>query len=157
LLQDQSGLKDRELSSILAKVHSKRESVAKGLPDYWRRREEIAGAVEQKLGGQRRGSEPAAESQARSRPSVQGESSEKEETDSRRRLVGPRVTSVRLACFPCAVLQIRPRSSSLPSRASRLVSAVKQPKTPQPIPRTRTSAKPKTSTPKTAPRTFTTR
>lgn len=123
---DQSGLKDRELSSILAKVHSKRESVAKGLPDYWRRREEIAGAVEQKLGGQRRGSEPAAESQARSRPSVQ-------------------------------VLQIRPRSSSLPSRASRLVSAVKQPKTPQPIPRTRTTAKPKTSTPKTAPRTFTTR
>ncbi|TNN61514.1 Zinc finger protein Dzip1 [Liparis tanakae] len=123
---DQSGLKERELSSLLAKVHSKRESVAKALPDYWRRREEIAGAVEQKLDGQGRGSEPAAESQARARPSV---------------------------------LQIRPRSSSLPSRAPRVASgaAVKQPKTPQPVPRTRTAAKPKTSTPKSAPRTFTTR
>ncbi|XP_034408371.1 zinc finger protein Dzip1 [Cyclopterus lumpus] len=123
---DQSGLKDKELSSILAKVHSKRESIAKGMPDYWRHREEIASTVEQKLGGQRRGSEPAPESQTRSRQSVQ-------------------------------VLQIRPRSSSLPSRAIRVVSgpAVKQPKTPQPIPRARTTAKPKTSTPKTAPRTFT--
>uniref|UniRef100_A0A8C3G5V4 DAZ interacting zinc finger protein 1 n=1 Tax=Cyclopterus lumpus TaxID=8103 RepID=A0A8C3G5V4_CYCLU len=70
------------------------------------------------------------------------------------RLVVPRVT---LLCVSCPVLQIRPRSSSLPSRAIRVVSgpAVKQPKTPQPIPRARTTAKPKTSTPKTAPRTFT--
>ncbi|XP_031708196.1 cilium assembly protein DZIP1 isoform X2 [Anarrhichthys ocellatus] len=123
---DQSGLKDKELSSILAKVHSKRESVAKGMPDYWRQREEIASTVEQKLGGQRRGSDPAPESQTRSGQSVQ-------------------------------VLQIRPRSSSLPSRATQVVSgpAVKQPKTPQPAPRIRTTAQPKTSTPKTAPRTFT--
>ncbi|XP_029941780.1 cilium assembly protein DZIP1 isoform X1 [Salarias fasciatus] len=44
------------------------------------------------------------------------------------------------------VLQIRPRSSSLPSRP-----AAKQPKTPQPAPRTKTaSTPPKTSTPNTA-------
>lgn len=73
--QDQSGLKNKELSSILAKVHSKRESIAKGIPDYWRHREEIASTVEKKLGGERRGSDPAPESQARSRQSVQGESS----------------------------------------------------------------------------------
>uniref|UniRef100_A0A672HXY4 Zinc finger protein Dzip1-like n=1 Tax=Salarias fasciatus TaxID=181472 RepID=A0A672HXY4_SALFA len=48
---------------------------------------------------------------------------------------------------PCvSVLQIRPRSSSLPSRP-----AAKQPKTPQPAPRTKTaSTPPKTSTPNTA-------
>ncbi|KAM9334295.1 cilium assembly protein DZIP1 isoform 2-T2 [Symphorus nematophorus] len=115
---DQSGLKSKELASILAKVHSKRESFAKGAPDYWHQREEIASTVEQKLGGQRRGSDPAPESQARSRQSVQ-------------------------------VLQIRPRSSSLPSRATQVMSgtAVKQPKTPQPAPRTKTTAQPKTSTP----------
>ncbi|XP_070712062.1 cilium assembly protein DZIP1 [Pempheris klunzingeri] len=125
---DQSGLKNKELASILAKVHSKRESSAKGLPDYWRHREELASMVEQKLGSQRRGSDPAPESQARSRQSVQ-------------------------------VVQIRPRSSSLPSRATQVMSgpAVKQPKTPQPAPRTKTTAHPKTSTPssKTALRTFT--
>ncbi|XP_038572919.1 zinc finger protein Dzip1 isoform X3 [Micropterus salmoides] len=125
---DQSGLKNKEYSSILAKVHSKRESAAKGMPEYWHHREEIASNVEQKLGGQRRGSDPAPESQARSRQSVQ-------------------------------VLQIRPRSSSLPSRATQVMSgpAVKQPKTPQPAPRTKTAAQPKTSTPntKTALRTFT--
>ncbi|XP_042369266.1 zinc finger protein Dzip1 isoform X2 [Plectropomus leopardus] len=124
---DQSGLKDRELTSILAKVNSKRESVARGLPDYWRHREEIASTVEKKLGRQRRGSDPAPESQARSR-SVQ-------------------------------VLQIRPRSGSLPSRATQVMSgpAVKQSKTPQPAPRTKTNTQPKTSTPntKTALRTFT--
>ncbi|XP_070786515.1 cilium assembly protein DZIP1 [Enoplosus armatus] len=125
---DQSGLKNKEFSSIMAKVHSKRESVAKGMPDFWRHREEIAGAAEQKLGAQRRGSDPAPESQARSRQSVQ-------------------------------VLQIRPRSSSLPSRATQVMSgpAIKQPKTPQPAPRTRTTTQPKTSTPntKSSLRTFT--
>ncbi|XP_028428068.1 cilium assembly protein DZIP1 isoform X2 [Perca flavescens] len=122
---DQSGLKDKELASILAKVHSKRQSIAKGMPEYWRHREEIASTVEQKLGGQRRGSDPAPESQARSRQSVQ-------------------------------VLQIRPRSSSLPSRATQVVSgpAVKQPKTPQPAPRIKDTTQPKTSTPKAALRTF---
>ncbi|XP_051283707.1 cilium assembly protein DZIP1 isoform X2 [Dicentrarchus labrax] len=117
---DQTGLKNKELTSILAKVHSKRDSFAKGKPDYWRQREEIASTVEQKLGGQRRGSDPAPESQARSRQSVQ-------------------------------VLQIRPRSSSLPSRATQVMSGpgVKQPKTPQPAPRTKTTTQPKTSTPST--------
>ncbi|XP_023285632.1 zinc finger protein Dzip1-like isoform X1 [Seriola lalandi dorsalis] len=127
---DQSGLKNKELTSIMARVHSKRESIAKGMPDYWRHREDIAGTVEQKLGGQRRGSDPAAESQARSRHSVQ-------------------------------VLQIRPRSSSLPSRATQVTSrpAVKQSKTPQPAPRNKSTTQPKTSTPntKSAVRTFTTR
>ncbi|GLD64873.1 zinc finger protein Dzip1-like isoform X1 [Lates japonicus] len=125
---DQSGLKNKELTSMLAKVHSKRESVAMGMPDYWQHWEEIASTVEQKLGGQMRGSNPASESQARSRQSVQ-------------------------------VLQIRPRSSSLPSRATQSGPAVKQPKTPQPAPRTKSTTQPKTSTPntKTVLRTFTTK
>ncbi|XP_049919509.1 cilium assembly protein DZIP1 isoform X2 [Epinephelus moara] len=127
---DQSGLKDKELTSILAKVHSKRESIAKGMPEYWRHREELASTVEQKLGGERRGSDPAPESQARSRQSVQ-------------------------------VLQIRPRSSSLPSRATQVMSgpSAKQSKTPQPAPRIKTSTQPKTSTPntKTALKSFTSR
>ncbi|XP_027147582.1 cilium assembly protein DZIP1 isoform X4 [Larimichthys crocea] len=113
---DQSGLKNKEFTSILAKVHTNRDSFARGKPDYWRQREEIASTVDQKLGGERRGSDPVPESQARSRQSVQ-------------------------------VLQIRPRSSSLPSRATQVTSAVRQPKTPQPAPRTKTTTQPKTSTP----------
>ncbi|KAG8004590.1 Zinc finger protein Dzip1, partial [Nibea albiflora] len=103
--QDQSGLKNKEFTSLLAKVHSNRESFARGKPDYWHQREEIASTMEQKLG----------------------------------------------------VLQIRPRSSSLPSRATQVTSAVRQPKTPQPAPRTKTSTQPKTSTPssKSALRNFT--
>ncbi|KAI3365804.1 hypothetical protein L3Q82_000803 [Scortum barcoo] len=125
---DQSGLKSKELNSLLAKLHSKQESVANRLPDYWRQREEVASTVEKKLGGQRRGSDPAPQSQARSRQMVQ-------------------------------VLQIRPRSSSLPSRATQVKSgpAVKQHKTPQPAPRTKMTTQPKTSTPstRTSLRTFT--
>ncbi|KAE8278609.1 Zinc finger protein Dzip1 DAZ-interacting protein 1-like protein Iguana protein [Larimichthys crocea] len=113
---DQSGLKNKEFTSILAKVHTNRESFARGKADYWRQREEIASTVDQKLGGERRGSDPVPESQTRSRQSVQ-------------------------------VLQIRPRSSSLPSRATQVTSAVRQPKTPQPAPRTKTTTQPKTSTP----------
>lgn len=75
LPQDQRGLKNKEVTSVLAKVQSKRESIAKTMPEYWRHREEIVNIVEQKLGGQRRGNDPAAESQARSKQSVQGESS----------------------------------------------------------------------------------
>ncbi|KAM9766372.1 cilium assembly protein DZIP1 isoform 2-T2 [Menidia menidia] len=110
---DQSGLKNKELTSVLAKMRSK--SAAKTTPEYWRRREEISSALEQKLGA-----DPAVQPKARPKPPVQ-------------------------------VLQIRPRSSSLPSRGSHVASgpAVKQPKTPQPAPRTRTSAQPKTSTPVT--------
>ncbi|XP_077958068.1 cilium assembly protein DZIP1 isoform X5 [Gasterosteus aculeatus] len=119
---DQCGLNDKELSSILAMLHLKRESVARGMPDYWRQREEIVSTAEETLARQRRGRDPSAESQTR-----------------------PRTVQV---------MQIRPRSSSLPARATQAVSgpAVKQPKTPQPV---RATAQPKTSTPKTALRTFT--
>uniref|UniRef100_A0A3B4U2R7 DAZ interacting zinc finger protein 1 n=1 Tax=Seriola dumerili TaxID=41447 RepID=A0A3B4U2R7_SERDU len=76
-----------------------------------------------------------------------------------RRRFGP---SNCIICFcVCVVLQIRPRSSSLPSRATQVTSrpAVKQSKTPQPAPRTKSTTQPKTSTPntKSAVRTFTTR
>ncbi|XP_069376950.1 cilium assembly protein DZIP1 isoform X2 [Paralichthys olivaceus] len=123
---NQSGLKNRELTSILAKVHSKRDSVAKEMPEYWRCREEISGSVDEKMSDQTRESPP--EPQARSRHSVQ-------------------------------VLQILPRSSSLPSSATQVMCgpAVRQSKTPQPAPRAKSTAYPKTSTPnsKAAPRTFT--
>ncbi|CAJ1086980.1 zinc finger protein Dzip1 isoform X2 [Xyrichtys novacula] len=117
---DQGGLKNKELTSLLAKMHSNREDYAKGKPDFWSQREEIESTMEDKLGGQRRSSDPALESQTRTRQSVQ-------------------------------VVQIRPRSSSLPSRATKVQSgpAVKQPKTPQPAPRTRTTTHPQTSTPNT--------
>ncbi|XP_034533809.1 zinc finger protein Dzip1 isoform X2 [Notolabrus celidotus] len=124
---DQSGLRGKDLNSLLAKAHTSREDYAKGKPDFWRQREEIASSVEKKLGGQRRGSDPAPEAKTRSRQSVQ-------------------------------VLQIRPRSSSLPSRATKVQCgpAVKQPKTPQPAPRTKTTVQPQTSTPNTkaTPRSF---
>lgn len=115
---DQRGLTNKELASILAKARSKQEAVAKTMPGYWRRREEIASAVQEKLRGQGGGDVAAPESQSRSKQ-------------------------------PIRVMQIRPRSSSLPSRASQAppASAVKQPKTPQPAPRTKASVQPKTSTP----------
>lgn len=148
--QDQGGLKSRELTSILAKVHSRRENVAKGKPEFWRRREEISSTVEQKLGSQRTGSDPAPESQTRSRPTVQGKVLP---------LSVVTASSASELLAVSAVLQIRPRSSSLPSRATQAASgpAVKQPKTPQPAPRTRTTTQPKTSTPitKTSLRGFT--
>lgn len=126
---DQSGLKNKELTSILSKLDSKRESVAKSMSGYWNHREEIKSIVEQKLSAQST-SNPAAYSQPRSRHPVQ-------------------------------VLQIRPRSSSLPSRASQGVSAsaIRQPKTPQPAPRTKATAQLKTSTPnsKTALKSFATK
>ncbi|CAK6978684.1 cilium assembly protein DZIP1 [Scomber scombrus] len=117
---DQSGLKNKELTSLLAKVNLKRENIAKEMPEYWRHLDDLSSCVEQKLDGPRRGSDPAPEPDARSRHTVQ-------------------------------VLQIRPRSSSLPSRATQVMSgpAVKQPKTPQPAPRTKTTTQPKTSTPNT--------
>ncbi|XP_029929778.1 cilium assembly protein DZIP1 isoform X3 [Myripristis murdjan] len=124
----QGGLRNKELSSIMVKVRSERESIASEMPDYWHYREEVANTVEQKLRGQRRGSDPAPEPQAKAKHSIQ-------------------------------VTQNRPRSSSLPSRVTQVMCGppVKQPKTPQPAPRTRTTALPKTSTPntKSAVRTFT--
>ncbi|XP_028256346.1 cilium assembly protein DZIP1 isoform X2 [Parambassis ranga] len=115
---EQNSLKNKELTSILTKLQIEREHNAEAAPDYWHHREEIASTVEERIGRQRRGSDPALDSQARSR-------------------------------LPVQVLQIRPRSSSLPSRASQMMPApvVKQPKTPQPAPRTKATTQPKTSTP----------
>lgn len=52
---EQRGLKSKELTSLLAKVQSKRKSFAKGRPETWRHREMIANLVEHKLFNQRRG------------------------------------------------------------------------------------------------------
>uniref|UniRef100_A0A3B5MVF2 DAZ interacting zinc finger protein 1 n=1 Tax=Xiphophorus couchianus TaxID=32473 RepID=A0A3B5MVF2_9TELE len=61
----------------------------------------------------------------------------------------PDASSLTLLTGLCEVMQVRPRSSSLPSRASQAVPAatVIQPKTPQPAPRTKGFIHPKTSTP----------
>ncbi|KAF7670006.1 hypothetical protein LDENG_00090170 [Lucifuga dentata] len=116
----QSGLKNKELNSILAEVHSERKNSVKRMPDYWHHREELLDMMEQRLRGRRGGSDRPSE-RPRTKRSVQ------------------------------AVTQIRPRSSSLPSRVTQVMSgpSVKQPKTPQPAPRTKISAMPKTSTPNT--------
>ncbi|KAM4601638.1 cilium assembly protein DZIP1 isoform 2-T2 [Polymixia lowei] len=123
----QNGLKTKELSVIIAKVRSERESMAREVPDYWLHREEVAHTLEQRLRGQRRGSDPAPEPQPKTKHSHQ-------------------------------VTQNRPRSSSLPSRVTQVMSGppAKQAKTPQPAPRTRTSTPnskttAKTSMPKTPP------
>ncbi|XP_035983882.1 zinc finger protein Dzip1 isoform X2 [Fundulus heteroclitus] len=114
----QRGLTNKELTSFLARLRSKQEAAAKMAPDYWRRWEEISGVAEQKTGGKRKSGDAAPEPQARSRQPVQA-------------------------------MQVRPRTSSLPSRASQATPApaVKQPKTPQPAPRTKAFVQPKTSTP----------
>ncbi|XP_076004884.1 cilium assembly protein DZIP1 isoform X2 [Genypterus blacodes] len=123
----QAGLAKKELNSIMAKVQSERRNVVKGMPNYGRHREDLTNVMEQRLRGRRDESSPS-ELQPRAKRSVQ-------------------------------VVQIRPRSSSLPSRATQVLSgpSVKQPKTPQPAPRTRTSTTPKTSTPnaKSAAQVFT--
>ncbi|XP_008323532.1 cilium assembly protein DZIP1 isoform X2 [Cynoglossus semilaevis] len=127
---EQPGLKKKELTSILAKIYSKRDGVASRMPDYWRHREDIASSIHEKMGGEKRGNNFVTEAQSGSRQPVQ-------------------------------VLQIRPRSSSLPSRVTQSTPgpAVRQSKTPQPAPRTKNSSHPKTSTPnsKAAPRIFTTK
>ncbi|XP_068612533.1 cilium assembly protein DZIP1 [Brachionichthys hirsutus] len=120
---DQGGLKTKRLSSILAEMHSRRQDFAKGAADYANHREQIVSAAEQKLDRRRGGSGRPPETQATPRRPAQGS-------------------------------HLRPRSSSLPSRATQVKSrpAAKQPKTPQPAPRTRTPTQPKTSTPSTAGR-----
>ncbi|XP_058479046.1 cilium assembly protein DZIP1 isoform X1 [Solea solea] len=127
LKSDQGGLKKKTFTSCSTKMQSEQDKTAKKMPDYWHHREELANTLEEKMGGQRRGSSPASKSQAAFRLSDKA-------------------------------LQIRPRSSSLPSRSSHVTSgpAVTQPKTPQPAPRTKSTAQPKTSTPntKTVQRTF---
>lgn len=47
--QNQRGLKNKELASILARMHSEQESFRKRNPDYWHIREEMIGNVEQEL------------------------------------------------------------------------------------------------------------
>lgn len=71
--QNKSGLKSKELTSILAKIRSEQENYAKLHPDFWRTREGIARTVEQELHSQIRGSDPAPKSQTRSRQTVHGE------------------------------------------------------------------------------------
>lgn len=72
LLQDQDGLRSKELNSLLARVGSKRGSVAKGMPDYWHVREELARSLEQRLTSERRDGNLPAESLNRTRPPAQG-------------------------------------------------------------------------------------
>lgn len=72
LLQGQDGLRSRELSSLLSRVGSERGSVAKGMPDFWHVREELARSLEQRLSSERRDGRPAAESLSRTRPPAQG-------------------------------------------------------------------------------------
>ncbi|XP_062236351.1 cilium assembly protein DZIP1 isoform X1 [Platichthys flesus] len=68
---NQSGVKNREFTSIMAKVHSKQDKVAKGMPGYWPCREEITRRLDEKMSTRMmRGAPP--ETQARSRPAVQG-------------------------------------------------------------------------------------
>ncbi|CAL8307612.1 unnamed protein product [Merluccius merluccius] len=115
----QSGLKNKELSGILSRVIVARETAAREVPQYWHHREEVLRDLEQRLRERRRGSEPAAGS--------------------------PRAKARSVA----QVSQNRPRSSSLPSRVTQVMSGppAKQVKTPQPVPRTRTTDPPKPSTP----------
>lgn len=72
LLQDQDGLRSKELNSLLARVGSKRGSVAKGMPDYWGVREELARSLQQRLSSERRDGHLPAESLNRTRPPAQG-------------------------------------------------------------------------------------
>ncbi|XP_059906771.1 LOW QUALITY PROTEIN: cilium assembly protein DZIP1 [Gadus macrocephalus] len=115
----QSGLKSKELSGILSQVVSARESAAREVPQYWRHREEVVRDLEQRLQDRRRGSEPAANGSLRAKARAAAQAS-----------------------------QNRPRSSSLPSRVTQVMSGppAKQAKTPQPTPRTSTVDPPKTLT-----------
>lgn len=72
LLQDQDSLRGKELNSLLARVGSKRGSVAKGMPDYWRVREELARSVEQRLSSEKRDGHLPAELLSKTRPPAQG-------------------------------------------------------------------------------------
>lgn len=71
-LQEQPGLKKKELTSILAKIYSKRDGVASRMPDYWRHREDIASSIHEKMGGEKRGNNFVTEAQSGSRQPVQG-------------------------------------------------------------------------------------
>ncbi|XP_077368656.1 cilium assembly protein DZIP1 isoform X2 [Festucalex cinctus] len=112
---DQRKLTTKDLRTILANLHTKQQSLAKKLPDYWRHRVDITNTLEQKLGTKK---ESNLQSPNKSRHSIQ-------------------------------VLRTRPRSSSLPSKASQGISEPKgrQARTPQPTPRVKTAIQPKTSTP----------
>uniref|UniRef100_A0AAV2LCS2 Cilium assembly protein DZIP1 domain-containing protein n=1 Tax=Knipowitschia caucasica TaxID=637954 RepID=A0AAV2LCS2_KNICA len=109
---NQSGLKLREMESILVKVRAERKRESQELPDYWSYRQEISDTVHEKLGVPK-----------------------KNHDQKNKKLM--------------QVLQIHPRSNSLPSRAPNVVSVSSErlSKTPQAAPRSKSMA-PKTSTPK---------
>ncbi|KAK7893425.1 hypothetical protein WMY93_022577 [Mugilogobius chulae] len=108
-----SGLRTKELESILSKINAERKRKSQELPEYWSYRQEISEELNEKLGG----------------PRKRYEHKNKQ---------------------PLQVLQIQSRSNSVPSRAVQVisVSSERQPKTPQPAPRTKSTQQPKTSTPK---------
>lgn len=107
-----SGLKIKELNSIMNSVRSERESAAQKMPEYWSVHKDIKKALQETFGDSMRSNE------------------------NRNKAV--------------SVVNFRSRSSSLPAQATQVktVSAERQPKTPQPAPRTRFEPQPKTSTPK---------
>ncbi|XP_055083325.1 cilium assembly protein DZIP1 isoform X2 [Periophthalmus magnuspinnatus] len=113
---NRTGLKTKEMESILVKVQAERQRTSKDLPDYWSYRQEVSDNLDNKLG----------------RP--------KKSQDHRNKQ-------------PLQVLQIYPRSNSLPSKAATVtsVSSERVSKTPQPIPRSKSIPSPKTSTPKDKP------
>ncbi|XP_055021536.1 cilium assembly protein DZIP1 [Boleophthalmus pectinirostris] len=110
---NRTGLKTKEMESILVKVHAERERKLKEQPDYWSYWQEISDTVDNKLG------------------------CPKKSHDHRNKQ-------------PMQVLQIYPRSNSLPSKATNVmsVSSERLSKTPQPAPRSKSVSLPKTSTPK---------
>ncbi|KAJ0062322.1 hypothetical protein NL108_007529, partial [Boleophthalmus pectinirostris] len=115
---NRTGLKTKEMESILVKVHAERERKLKEQPDYWSYWQEISDTVDNKLGC------PKKSHDHRNKQPMQ-------------------------ACV-CVVLQIYPRSNSLPSKATNVmsVSSERLSKTPQPAPRSKSVSLPKTSTPK---------
>ncbi|KAM4537761.1 LOW QUALITY PROTEIN: cilium assembly protein DZIP1 [Fundulus diaphanus] len=125
----QRGLTNKELTSVLARLRSKQEAVAKTAPDYWRCWEEIASVVEQKSGVIKKNP-----------PNTR---------DHLEPLPPTLLSAFAFNGYLLSAMQVRPRSSSLPSRASQAIPApaIKQPKTPQPAPRTKAFVQPKTSTP----------
>ena len=71
--QNQSGVKNREFSSIMAKVHSGQDQAAKEMPGYGRCRWELDRSLDEKSTRMKREAPP--ETRALSRNSVQGISS----------------------------------------------------------------------------------
>lgn len=151
--QSQNGLKSKELTSILARMDSGQESFRKRNPDYWHVREQIITNVEQELQTRMDGrSSQRGAGECKNHVTDQWRGMSVENwggllySDQWR---GNLPTVELIYLYLCAVVQIRPRSSSLPSRTTQVMCgpAVKDSQTPQPAPRNKTPAQPKTSTP----------